>query len=97
MGRRKKVTSPNQHLYDRTPEYTLESGRTISEGEVIKIDGVWGTKFKFKEHVIRTDNGKTWIDCYELEKGINCGLRSFHPDRIKPIPIRKRRSRKSKL
>jgi hypothetical protein len=97
MGRRKKVVSPLEYLYDRAPEYTLESGRTITEGEVIKIDGVWGTKFKFKEHVIRTDNGKEWIDCYELEKGVNCGLRSFYPEKIKPIPIRKRRNKKSKV
>jgi hypothetical protein len=97
MPRRKQIISPLEHLYDRTPKYTLESGRTITEGEIIKIDGVWGTKFKFKEHVIRTDNGKEWIDCYELEKGINCGLRSFYPDRIKPIPIRKRRKRKASV
>jgi hypothetical protein len=96
MGRRKKIVSPLESLYDRTPEYTLESGRTITEGEIIKIDGVWGTKFKFKEHVIRTDNGKEWIDCYELEKGVNCGLRSFYPEKIKPIPIRKRRNKKLK-
>ena len=97
MARRKKVVSPLADLYDRAPEYTLENGRTIFEGEVIKIDGVWGTKFKFKEHVIRTDNGKEWIDCYELEKGISCGLRSFYPERIKPIPVRKRRNKRSKV
>jgi len=90
MGRKKKVVSPFQYLYTRTPEYTLESGRTISQGEIIKIDGVWGTKFKFKEHVIRTDSGKEWIDCYELERGILCGTRSFYPERIKPLPKSKR-------
>lgn len=93
MPRKKRVVSPMSHLYDRKSEYKLENGRTISEGEVIKIDGVWGVKFKFKEHVIRTDNGKEWIDCYELEKGISCSLRSFYPERIKPMPIRKRRKR----
>lgn len=93
MGRRKKLVSPLGHIYSRTPEYTLNSGRTISEGEVIKISGIWGTKFRFKEHVIRTDNGKEWIDCYEIEKGLNCGLRSFYPERIKPMPIRKRRKK----
>ena len=97
MPRRKRIVSPLAHLYNRNPEYTLESGRVISEGEVIKIDGVWGTKFKFKEYVTRTDNGKEWIDCYELEKGVNCGQRSFYPDRIKPMPIRRRKRKKSSL
>ena len=92
MGRKKKVVSPFQYLYTRTPEYTLESGRTISQGEIIKIEGVWGAKFKF--HVMRTDSGKEWVDCYELEKGITCGLRSFYPERIKPLPKSKRKKRK---
>ena len=97
MARRKRTISPMQHLYDRSPEYTLEGGRTILAGEVIKITGIWGTKFKFKEYVVRTDSGKEWIDCYELEKGVKCGLRSFYPDRIKPMPTRKRRNRKTTM
>jgi len=97
MARRKKLVSPNEHLYNRYRQYTLENGKTVFEGETIKINGVWGTKFKFKEHVVRTDNGKEWIDCYELEKGVKCGLRSFYPERIKPIPIRKRRKRKASV
>jgi hypothetical protein len=91
MARRKRIVSPLAHLYDRQPEYTLESGRTVTEGEIIKISGVWGTKFKFKEHVVRTDNGKQWIDCYELEKGVRCGLRSFYPERIKLISKRRKK------
>jgi len=97
MGRRKKIVSPFQYLYDRSPEYTLESGRVIHEGEIIKISGIWGTTFKFKEHVVRTDTGKQWIDCYELEKGMTCATRSFYPERIKPIPIRKRRKKKPRV
>jgi hypothetical protein len=97
MGRRKKVSSPFEHLYSRIPEYILENGRVISAGEVIKIDGVWGVKFKFKEHVIRTDNNKQWIDCYELDKGASCGLRSFYPEKIKPLPVRNRHKNKSSL
>jgi hypothetical protein len=94
MARRKRTISPMQHLYERSPEYTLEGGRTISEGEIIKIDGIWGTKFKFKEYVVRIDNGKQWIDCYELDKGVLCGTRSFYPERIKPLPKSKRNKTK---
>jgi hypothetical protein len=92
MGRRKKVVTPMEHLYSRSEDYVLESGRIISRGEVIKIEGVWGVKFKFKEHVVRTDSGKEWIDCYELEKGVTCGLRSFYPERVKPLS--KKRTKK---
>ena len=94
MSRRKKINSPFAHLYYREPQYTLESGRTIERGEVIKIHGINATKFRFVEYVRRTDTGVEWIDCYELEKGVPCGMRSFRPNRIKPLP--KKRLKKIK-
>jgi hypothetical protein len=97
MGRRKKVVSPNAHLYRREEQYTMPDGRVIEKDEVIKIHGEWGGKFKFQEHVVRVDTGVEWIDCFQLEKGILCGWRSFRPDKIKPMPIRKRRSRNKGL
>ena len=92
MGRRKNVVSPLAHLYHREPTYTTSEGRIIEAGEVIKIKGVWGTKFKFIEYVQRTDDAaKEWIDCYELEKGQLCGHRSFRPELIKPLSKPKKR------
>jgi hypothetical protein len=95
MARRKNVVSPLAHLYHREPTYTTPEGRVIEPGEVIKIKGIWGIKFKFKEYVRRTDSGAEWIDCFELEKGQLCGHRSFRPDRVKPMP-KSRRKRKKK-
>lgn len=86
MGRRKKVVSANEHLYSRTPHYTMPEGRVIERGEIIKIDGEWGGRFRFHEHVVRTDSGAEWIDCFEMVKGTPSGWRSFRPDRIKPLP-----------
>lgn len=94
MGRRKKVVSPLEHLYHREPTFTTPEGRTIEPGEIIKIKGVWGSKFQFKEYVRRTDSGAEWIDCFELEKGQLCGHRSFTTDRIKPLPKSRRKRRK---
>lgn len=95
MGRKKEIVSPLAHLYHREPTFTTPEGRVIEPGEIIKIKGVWGTKFRFKEYVQRTDdNAKEWIDCYELEKGQNCGHRSFRPELIKPLPKRKNKKRK---
>ena len=94
MGRRKKVVSPLEHLYHREPTFTTPDGRIIEPGEIIKIKGIWGSKFKFKEYVRRTDSGAEWIDCYELERGQNCGHRSFRTDRVKPLPKTRRKRRK---
>lgn len=95
MSRRKKIVSPFAHLYNRNPSYILENGKVVEKGEVIKIHGVHGTKFLFVEHVVRTDNGKEWIDCIELEKGTRCGTRSFYPDRIKTVPKSRRKIKKA--
>lgn len=94
MGRRKKVVSPNQHIYNRVPYFTMEDGRVIEKDEIIKIKGEHGGKFKFLEHVTRTDSGIDWIDCFELRGGVLCGWRSFRTDRIKPMPKTRRKRRK---
>jgi hypothetical protein len=93
--RRKKYKSPNPnaHLFINTDYYEIpESSRVIQKDEIIKISGEHGKKFKFKEHVKRSDTNVEWINCIQIEKGLSAGWRSFRPDRIKPLP----RSRKQK-
>ena len=94
MGRRKKVVSPLQDIYNRVPHFTMPDGRVIEKDEIIKIKGEHGGRFKFHEHVTRKDSGIEWIDCFELHRGVLCGWRSFYPDRIKPLPKTRRRRRK---
>ena len=94
MPRRKKVVSPLQDIYNRVPHFTMPDGRVIEKDEIIKIKGEYGGKFKFLEHVTRTDSGIDWIDCFELRGSILCGWRSFRTDRIKPLPKTRRRRRK---
>lgn len=95
MGRKKLTKSPNAHLYERIPYYTMPNGRVIERNEIIKIKGEHGGKFKFHEHVKRTDSDVEWIDCFELRGGVLSGWRSFYPERINPLP-KTRRKRKLK-
>jgi hypothetical protein len=95
MGRRRKYKSmnPNAHLFVTYSNYQIpDSNRVIEEGEVIKIAGEHGKKFQFKQYVQRSDTGVEWIDCYELEKGVFAGWRSFRPNRIKPLPKKRKRN-----
>lgn len=94
MARRKKVIGPNQHLYSRADHYVMPNGRVIERGEIIKIQGIWGSKFKFHSYVVRTDNGVDWIDCFELVKNQISVCRSFRPDRIKAISKKNKRMKK---
>lgn len=84
MGRPRKYKGADPFI--RHDSVILDSGRVVSKGEIIKIRGVWGTKFRFQCHVINPKTGVEWIDCIELEKGVACAMRSFYPDRVKTIP-----------
>ena len=96
MARSRKVTSPFSHLYIRHQQATAPDGTQLQPGDMIKIKGEHGGLFRFKEFVEKTDTGSSWIDCYEMEKGLPCGLRSFRLDRVKTIP-KKRMRRKRKM
>jgi hypothetical protein len=84
MGRRKKVQINDPFI--REGSFTTQEGKVVNQGDIIKIKGIWGTKFKFHQHVTNPKNNKTWIDCVELEKGVGCGMRSFYEDRVRVMP-----------
>ena len=84
MGRRKKVQTNDPFV--RQESFATEDGRSVTRGDIIKIKGIWGTKFKFHEYVTNPKNNVSWIDCVELEKGVGCGMRSFYPERVKIVP-----------
>lgn len=84
MGRRKKVQINDPFV--REESFVTEDGKTVNKGDLIKIKGVWGTKFRFHQFVTNPDISRSWIDCVELEKGVGCGMRSFYPERVKVLP-----------
>lgn len=93
MGRRKKYVSPIGNKFHRQPSFTLDSGRVIEHGEIIKISGEHGCKFRFLEHVVNKETGAEWIDCFELRQGVASGWRSFRTERIKPLPKKRTKSK----
>lgn len=84
MGRRKKVKDNDPFV--REEFFITDDGKTVNKGDLIKIRGIWGVKFKFLNYVTNPKNNVSWIDCLQLERGISCAFRSFYPDRVKLIP-----------
>jgi hypothetical protein len=84
MARRKKHVSTCNFIKEDT--MVTPAGREISQGDIIKIQGEWGTKFKFINLVTNPDNNAQWIDCFEIEKGQISRYRAFRPERVKHIP-----------
>lgn len=81
--------NPVAHL---DKQYEFEIGNfTIVQGDIIRITGEYGLKFKFDCIVTNTRNGAVWVDCYELDRGRVRMLRAFTIDRIKRIPVRRKR------
>ena len=84
----RKTSAIKETKFERS--YEIQVGtRTVLSGEVIKINGEHGAKFKFISLVTNKETGATWIDCFELDKNIVSAWRSFKADRIKLMPIKR--------
>jgi hypothetical protein len=84
MRKRKEVEIPKTK-FDRVPEVTVD-GFTIVQGDLIKIKGEYGMRFKFTNFVTNSETGSEWIDCFEFHRGQTGCFRSFTVERIKRIP-----------
>jgi hypothetical protein len=86
MARRKVNTSPAvETKFSRV--YEMDYGNfTIEKGDLIKIQGVYGIKFKFISITTNTETGSFWVDCVETYRGQSGPLRSFTVDRVRRIP-----------
>jgi hypothetical protein len=92
----KKVKSIKPAQTKFTREYQLQVGNfTIVQGDIIKIEGEHGGKFKFDAVVTNTENGKVWVDCFDVHKKSLGGYRSYAPERVKRIPTKRGKRKKN--
>ena len=102
MARPKKFILPEiARKYVREDSVLLPDGFTIERGDMFKIKGKnsfgigeWGTTFQFDHLVTNTENGKVYVECFEMYRGKAGVMRAFPVDRIKRIP--KKRSKRVK-
>lgn len=70
--------------------YDLEIGNfVINSGDLIKIQGEHGMKFKFFSITTNDETGASWVDCFEVHKRAAGCFRSFRIDRVKRIPTKR--------
>jgi hypothetical protein len=84
---------PTPTKFLRSPEISID-GFVISHGDLFKIKGEYGIKFKFVGHITNLETGSEWVDCFEIVRGQVGALRSFKSDRIKRIPQKGKRSKR---
>lgn len=92
--RKTKSSVQLETLFDKVYEHTTDDGFVIQSGDIIKIVGQYGLKFKFDCITTNPITGAKWVDCYELERGLVARSRSFPIEDIKRIP--KKRPRKAR-
>lgn len=92
MPKRNQAPAKPTHFVT-VPQLEL-NGFLINAGDIIKVHGEWGSKFKFIGVTTNTLTGASWIDCFEIMGGVSSVFRSFKEDRIKRIPKRGKRARR---
>jgi hypothetical protein len=91
--RKKQATALPPTKFSKEPTVIVD-GFEISQGDIIKIHGEHGIKFKFSAFVTNTETGAQWVDCIELDRGAMGGLRSFYLDRVKRVPVKRKRAKR---
>lgn len=92
MRRKKQVVIQPSNF--ETEPYMEVNGFPINGGDIIKVKGEYGVKFKFVGITTNTETGASWVDCFEIFRGKAQQFRAFKEDRIKRIPQRGKRARR---
>ena len=74
--------------------YITHDGFEVKQGDLIKIHGEYGVRFKFHSLTINLDSDSEWVDCFEVFRGQAGAFRSFRVDRVKRIPTRGKRAKR---
>ena len=92
MARRKTAVIQTTHF--ETIPYMEIDGFMIEAGDIVKVRGEYGVKFKFVGVTTNTLTGSTWVDCFEIFRGSAQQFRAFKADRIKRIPQKRKRAKR---
>jgi hypothetical protein len=80
--------------YFETIPYMNVQGFEINAGDIIKVHGQHGSKFKFIGVTKNNLTGSQWVDCFEIVGGVSSVFRSFSEDKIKRVPTKNRRRKR---
>jgi hypothetical protein len=92
MPRRKEAPiAPNK--FETKGSFEID-GFEILAGDVVKVKGEYGSRFKVRGLTTNTETGAFWVDCFELIRGVPSQFRAFKIERIKRVPRRGKRAKR---
>lgn len=93
MPRRKQTTEVSETDFLTEPSFEID-GFEINAGDFIKVKGEYGSTFKVRGLTTNTKTGSTWVDCFEVIRGVPSAFRAFKLDKIKRVPRRGKRGKR---
>lgn len=88
MARNKKTVYVDPYIREKS---MFIGKHEVHQGDTIKVAGQYGQTFRFASLTTNPKNGKVWVDCFELHRGVAGAFRSFYPEDVKPVRIVKKR------
>jgi hypothetical protein len=94
MARPKKfIPSEISKRYVREDTVIID-GFEVTQGDIIKVKGQYGGKFRFTSFTTNTFTGSQWIDCFEIQRGQTGCFRSFKIEDVKRVPKKRKRAKR---
>jgi hypothetical protein len=78
----------------QTEDSVIIDGFEVVRDDIIKVKGQHGSKFKFRGFTTNVETGSSWIDCFELQKGLPGAFRSFSIEDVKRVPKKRKRAKR---
>lgn len=75
-------------------ETVIIDGFEVVRGDIIKVKGQHGVKFRFDYFTTNTETGSQWVDCFELHRGVAQCFRAFKVEDIKRVPKKRKRAKR---
>lgn len=94
MARKPKFETPEIAKKFSRQDTMFVDGFEIKRGDIIKVVGQYGLKFKFDSLVTNTETGSIWVDCFEVFRNSASAWRSFKPELVKRVPQRGKRAKR---
>jgi hypothetical protein len=93
MARKRNAPEAVKTKFVREDRMVVD-GFEVVRGDIIKVSGQYGMKFKFDSFVTNSETGAVWVDCFEVFRNSASAWRSFKPEMVKRIPQRGKRAKR---
>lgn len=93
MARKKREAAVSETKFRTSPTFDID-GFVVEAGDTIRVRGEYGAKFKVRGLTTNTETGATWVDCFELIRGVPSQFRAFKIERVKRVPKRGKRAKR---